>query len=356
MPARSSQCVQSLATGLDEDFRKPKNLAEQVVRLIDDDSVVSPDRLRLVMLYLLYRNGLFPADTQKLLAHARLPPRDGSVIDSLEHLGARAQKPLKDTKPAPASMFAKANTAKDAGEGYALSRFSPALKVMLEQHLNGTLDPTVFPYTKPPADGQADYSNMNGLASQASLRSAKPTWAKSRSAAAEPRQRIIVLMAGGATYAESRACYEISQSGPREVFLATSHMLAPALFLRQLGDLAVDRRRLDLPADRPPIRPPQHLFEPDPALQPKQDAPPARPNPSPLPPTPAPNPNATAAALGAMRLNSHGSGSGSGIDPNGSLSQHLQRPGPSSAPKPPEKKDKEKGEKKKKHHFFSSKK
>ena len=52
---------QSLATGFDEEYHKPRNLADQVVRLLDDDSVVHEDRLRLLVLYILYRNGLFRA-------------------------------------------------------------------------------------------------------------------------------------------------------------------------------------------------------------------------------------------------------------------------------------------------------
>ncbi|TKA69182.1 hypothetical protein B0A49_04120, partial [Cryomyces minteri] len=34
---------QSLATGLDEDYRKPKNMADQVVRTLDDESISHPD-------------------------------------------------------------------------------------------------------------------------------------------------------------------------------------------------------------------------------------------------------------------------------------------------------------------------
>lgn len=68
-------------------------------------------------------------------------------------------------------------------------------------------------------------------------------------------------MAGGATYSEARACYEISESSSKDIFLATSHMLTPGLFLRQLGDLSVDKRKLDIPAERPKPVAPAHLFE-----------------------------------------------------------------------------------------------
>ena len=77
----------------------------------------------------------------------------------------------------------------------------------------------------------------------------------------ESRQRIIVFMAGGATYSESRACYDVSKTSGRGIFLATSHMITPSLYLKQVGELTAERRRLDLPQDRPKPKAPAHLFE-----------------------------------------------------------------------------------------------
>ncbi|KAH0547761.1 hypothetical protein FGG08_000018 [Glutinoglossum americanum] len=329
---------QTLATGLDEDYRKPKNLADDVVRLLDDESTVPADRLRLIMLYILYRDGLLPADTFKLLAHAQLPPQDEEVIQNLELLGVRVQKPLKDNKTPTQPLFGKKQVSANATEEYALSRFEPSLKLMLENHVRGTLDQTVFPFMKPHLDAPSE--GISGLEnqSQASLRSAKPTWAKGRLSSIEPRQRVIVVMAGGATYAESRSCYEISKSSSRDVFLATSHMITPSLFIRQVGDLSVDKRRLDIPAERPKPRAPQHLFEPEPAPKP----PPAVTLPKPVaPPT---------AAMGSINLNPgrpepHG---GQPFDPSSA-------PAKGSGSKKTERHDKkDKKDDKKKHHFFSS--
>jgi syntaxin-binding protein 1 len=70
-------------------------------------------------------------------------------------------------------------------------------------------------------------------------------------------------MAGGATYSESRVCYTVSREFSKDVYLASSHMTDPSLFLAQVGDLSVDRSRLDLPADRPKPRAPEHLMESD---------------------------------------------------------------------------------------------
>lgn len=248
---------QSLATGLDEDFRKPKNLADQLVRLLDDESIGSADRLRLIMMYIIFRDGLIKEDIERLLAHSSLPYPDFEIINNLELLGARTIKALKDSKPPPQPLFPRKTSPTAQNEEYALSRFEPMVKLMLDDLVKGTLEQRAFPYTKPPLDNSDEIAAQ----SQASLRSAKPTWARNRMSTVESRQRVIVFMAGGATYSESRACYEVSKTSGRDVFLATSHMLNPALYIRQVGDLSADRRRLDLPADRPKPKAPSYLFE-----------------------------------------------------------------------------------------------
>ncbi|KAK5121712.1 hypothetical protein LTR85_004587 [Meristemomyces frigidus] len=263
---------QILATGLDEEYKRPKGLADQVIRMLDEEDVTPPDRLRLLALYLLYRDGLLPADLQKLLAHAQLPPQDEGVLRNLELLGARTSRHLKDSRPVPLPLFPKKipppGTA--AQDEYALSRYEPVLQNMLEADANRTLDAHVFPYTKPPLDlgADGDGGHRPHLQSATSLRAARPTWAKAPSkVSTENRQRVIVFMAGGATYSEARACYDGGARTGREVYLVTSHMLTPQLFVRQVGDLSADKRRLGIPAEGPKPQAPSHLFEPD--VQPK---------------------------------------------------------------------------------------
>ncbi|CBF76920.1 Sec1 family protein [Aspergillus nidulans FGSC A4] len=287
-----SSVEQCLATGLDENYKKAKGLASQLVQLLDDDTIIHTDRLRLLLFYIIYRNGLLPGDIRKLMAHAQLPPQDGNVISNLGLLGARVDKPLKDDKPPEQPLFnRKPPVVADSDEGI-LSRYELNVKMMLEDVIRGTLDPSIFPHTRPQTDADAMATQQDTL-SQASLRSAKPTWARTRTTGEQPRQRIIVFMAGGATYGESRACYEISETFKKDVFLATSHMLTPGLFLRQVSDLSADKRRLDIPAERPKPTAPAHLFERDPP--PPQPAPQKKPAPAPAPAPPT-------AAMGAMSL------------------------------------------------------
>jgi len=247
---------QILATGLDEDRRpRPKGLADQVVRLLDDEAVVPLDRLRLLMLYVLYRDGLLEADVQKLAAHARVEA--DAVVRNLGLLGVRTVRGLKEVRALPDPLFPP----KDPGAGvggagtdeYALSRYEPALQGLLESHARGSLDAGVWPYTKPPLD--LPEQGRPGLNSATSLRStaARPTWAKNPTTAgggagaADSRQRVVVFVAGGATWSEARVCYEVGRRTGREVVLVTGEMVTPALFVRQVGDLGREIAGLGIP-------------------------------------------------------------------------------------------------------------
>jgi syntaxin-binding protein 1 len=136
--------IESLVTGLDDDNKRPKNVTEQLVRILDDDDVTFPDRLRLIIEYILFRDGVFPSDLEKLLAHAKLPARDGEVIHNLEMLGANIRRQLKDSRPAHQPIFPHKPSPNTGDEELSLSRFEPAMRYMLEEQLNGTLDQTLF--------------------------------------------------------------------------------------------------------------------------------------------------------------------------------------------------------------------
>lgn len=343
---------QTLATGLDEDYRKPKEMGAQVIRLLDNPAVAPKERLRLIILYVIFRDGLIVEDIERLLHHSGLPLSEMNEILNLELLGVHTTKKLTDkSKASPAPLFPPKPIPTIINEELALSRYETNLQRSLEEITKGTLDPFIFPYTKPPTDPSEDMA----FQSQASLRSAKPTWARGRSTTPDNMQRIIVFIAGGATYSEARACYGISKDCNKDVFLATSHMLNPNLFLKQVGDLTASRKQLDLPIDRPKPKAPAYLFianDPPPAPPAAQVGlglpsgpnhapggvrPPRSPG-APTPPMKSPDGGHLTAGMQQMSLNGTG-------DAAGHSSGKLEK-----------KKGEDGKEKKKKMHFFRSKK
>lgn len=256
---------QCLATGIDEDGRRPRNLADQVVRLLDDDSTVHDDRVRLLAMYIMYKNGILRGDIEKLRCHGELSPMDGEMIYNLDFLGARAERQLKDNIPPPPPLFSPVIPQNAPGDEISLSRFEPTLRYLLEGLCRNTLDPSSFPPVKPHLD------HTVSTQSQISLRKAQPKWATHQQAN-KPRQRLIVFMAGGATYSEARCCYDISREFGREVYLASTHMITPRSFSRQVSMLSRGRRELGLPMDQGAPKLPAWMSDPPPeALRPKPE-------------------------------------------------------------------------------------
>ncbi|CAM1511763.1 Fc.00g092760.m01.CDS01 [Cosmosporella sp. VM-42] len=312
---------QTMSTGLDEDFKKPKDVLLSVVQLLDDESITPSDRLRLIIMFILYRDGVIMEDIKRLLAHASLPQKDSEILANLELLGGRTTHALKDVRQPPPPLFPKDPKAMQVNEEYGLSRFEPAVKSMLDALARGVLDQQNFPYIKPPLDPNEDLLAAQG----GSLRAGRPMWAAAGRRPPENRQRLIVFMAGGATFSESRACYEVGAERSRDIILVTSHLLTPQLFIRQVGDLNRDKRQLDLPLERPKRHAPAHLFErpapPRPAPGQKPTPPPPgapgraggappgrRPVAAGLPNRPRPAP--PTGAMSNMSLNSHGASNG----------------------------------------------
>jgi syntaxin-binding protein 1 len=91
----------------------------------------------------------------------------------------------------------------------------------VQDAVSGKLDQTVFPYM---GDNPSSAQNGAGPASSGgaptSLRSAKPSWQRPRSKIAPAnRERLMVFVAGGLTYAEVRAAYEISEAHSKDVII-----------------------------------------------------------------------------------------------------------------------------------------
>ncbi|EWC45368.1 hypothetical protein DRE_00767 [Drechslerella stenobrocha 248] len=252
---------QNLATGLDSGNVKSRGLTEQLIRLLDSPTTEHANvRLRLIILYLLWRDGLVPLDIEKLFHHAKVNGPLKSALYNLDLIGVRVLKQLKEPNrpgykyPPPPAKLAPVQ------EGMGLSRYVPAVKTMLQDYMHGVLDPDSFHFTDHSAAAEA--AAQGGP--QTSLRTAKPTWTRQRVGVGEPKQRLVVFVAGGATYSESRACYEVAQTMSRDVYLGSSHMLSPDLWLEQLASGREDRILLSLEADQPPPKPPAHLYDPDP--------------------------------------------------------------------------------------------
>jgi Sec1 family len=106
------------------------------------------DKMRILMLYILFKDGITEEDLQLLLRHSGLESRAHELplrnLDLLGHF--RVTKSFAEHKAAGKNRRRpKAPNPDD--ESYELSRYVPPIKTVLEDLINGTLDPQTWAYT-----------------------------------------------------------------------------------------------------------------------------------------------------------------------------------------------------------------
>jgi Sec1 family len=97
--------------------------------------------MRMLMLYILFKEGILEEDLQILLRHAGLDSRSYELpLRNLDLLGPfRITKSFAEHKSASKSRKRPKVSSSDE-ESYELSRFVPPIKTVLEDLINGTLD------------------------------------------------------------------------------------------------------------------------------------------------------------------------------------------------------------------------
>ena len=217
------------------------------------------NKVRIIALYIQYREGVPEEDRRRLYQHARLTRPEMDAVNALVHLGVRITRvrpahslTISDAVRSQYAWFRGQETKTSNGASgrnsllkmstssrdtnlYSApsSRYAGFLSLLVfvsllyaytpQDQVSGKLDPAAFPYVK-------DYPQAAPAASSArptptpttSLRSAKPSWhraARTGGAVAETRQRVLVFVAGGMTYSEMREAYVLSSQLGKDVII-----------------------------------------------------------------------------------------------------------------------------------------
>ena len=141
---------QNLAMGSDANGDKIKDHMKNIVPLLLDNEIKIEDKLRLIMLFLLHKNGITEDNLQKLLHHAMIPDDKKQIILNLQNMGMTI---LQDAnKPASRRKNMPQNRKEREGGSYQLSRWAPYVKDLMEDILDEKLDMRQFPFlsNRPP--------------------------------------------------------------------------------------------------------------------------------------------------------------------------------------------------------------
>uniref|UniRef100_A0A2M3Z8D2 Putative vesicle trafficking protein sec1 n=1 Tax=Anopheles braziliensis TaxID=58242 RepID=A0A2M3Z8D2_9DIPT len=209
---------QDLAMGTDVEGEKIRDHMRNISPILLDQSVANNDKVRIMALYVMIKNGISEENLTKLIKHAQIDQKEREMIYNLTHLGINVIADDNHNNTYTVPRKARENTYK--------SRWTPVIKDIMEDAIDSTLDEGHFPFL----------GGKRMIAGHAPTGSARfGNWQKEK-AGIKNLPRLIVFVVGGCSYSEIRCAYEVMAAVKNwEVYIGSSHILTPKRFLNDLG-------------------------------------------------------------------------------------------------------------------------
>ncbi|XP_059950246.1 syntaxin-binding protein 2 isoform X3 [Mesoplodon densirostris] len=234
MPQYQKELNKDLAMGSDAEGEKIKDAMKLIVPVLLDAAVPAYDKIRVLLLYILLRNGVSEENLAKLIQHANVQAHS-SLIQNLEQLGGTV------TNPGGCGTASRLERRERSEPTYQLSRWTPIIKDVMEDAVEDRLDRKLWPFVSDPAPTPS---------SQAAVSARFGHWHKNKTGVeARAGPRLIIYIMGGVAMSEMRAAYEVTRAtdGKWEVLIGSSHILTPTRFLDDLKTLDQKLEDISLP-------------------------------------------------------------------------------------------------------------
>lgn len=240
---------QNLATGTDPQGEEVKDPMKDMMPCLFNRKISVYDKVRLLMLYVLFKKGVSRDDFLKLVQHSEIPVNERKLILNLMHFGYKVlnEESVKASK-------SKIKSKERPGEKYETSRWTPLLQDIAEYAAADSLDDSYCAWLRgKPRPTSTSLSSSSPATAQTGVTgtSVRQRWnwipkdnkdtksgpGAAAAAAKKSGPTIIIFIVGGLSYSEMRAAYDASEATNREVIVGSTGILTPSEFLGGLKNL-----------------------------------------------------------------------------------------------------------------------
>lgn len=126
--------------GTDAEGERIKDQMRNIVPILLDQAVNSMDKLRIIALYVLSKNGISDDNLNRLINHAQMSPEDKQTIQNIANLGLNVAEGNRK------KLYNMPRKERITEQTYQMSRWTPVVKDIMEEAIDDKLDPKHFPF------------------------------------------------------------------------------------------------------------------------------------------------------------------------------------------------------------------